>query len=145
MLLDSPVRRIHLGWRVQPLKGGKRYRYYVCRNVQPANERSNGKHPDRTVEPGNVPRISRLMALAIRFDGLVRRGEVGAYADLYYLLTLLHQREYVGRIETRSGVPLGRRFRFSGPWIQQPHPSLREDVPCSCRPPLRRTGANGWP
>ena len=29
-----------------------------------------------------VPRISRLMALAIRFDGLVRRGEVRDYADL---------------------------------------------------------------
>jgi len=29
-----------------------------------------------TVEPGRVPRISRLMALAIRFDGLIRDGEV---------------------------------------------------------------------
>ena len=49
---------------------------------RPANDRENGKHPDRSVEPGNVPRISRLMALAIRFDGLVRRGEVRDYADL---------------------------------------------------------------
>jgi len=45
----------------------------------------NGKRPDdaeQPVEPGNVPRIAKLMALAIRFDGLVRRGEVRDYADL---------------------------------------------------------------
>ena len=54
----------------------------VSFTFQPANSRNNGKHPDPTVEPGNVPRIARLMALAIRFDGLVRRGEVRDYADL---------------------------------------------------------------
>ncbi|OWK39941.1 hypothetical protein [Fimbriiglobus ruber] len=32
--------------------------------------------------PGRVPRVSRLMALAIRFDGLVRDGAVGSYAEL---------------------------------------------------------------
>ena len=31
---------------------------------------------------GRVPRISRLMALAIRFEGLLSRGEVRDYADL---------------------------------------------------------------
>jgi hypothetical protein len=31
---------------------------------------------------GRVPRISRLMALAIRFDGLIRAGEVADYAEL---------------------------------------------------------------
>ena len=31
---------------------------------------------------GRVPRISRLMALAIRFQGLLDRGEVKDYADL---------------------------------------------------------------
>src|SRR4051812_29179371 len=31
---------------------------------------------------GRVPRISRLMALAIRFDDLLRRGEVRDYAEL---------------------------------------------------------------
>jgi hypothetical protein len=34
------------------------------------------------VEPGRVPRLSRLMALAIRFERLVRQGEVADYADL---------------------------------------------------------------
>lgn len=32
--------------------------------------------------PGRVPRVSRLMALAIRFEGLVRDGVVKDYADL---------------------------------------------------------------
>ena len=31
---------------------------------------------------GRVPRVSRLMALAIRFDGLLRAGTVGSQADL---------------------------------------------------------------
>ena len=47
--------------------------------------RNNGcRHTDqdRNVKPGNIPRISRLTALAIRFEGLVRRGEVRDYADL---------------------------------------------------------------
>ena len=33
-------------------------------------------------EPGKVPRISRLMALAIKFQGLIRDGIVEDYADL---------------------------------------------------------------
>ncbi len=35
-----------------------------------------------SVLPGRVPRISRLMALALRFEELVRSGEVRDYADL---------------------------------------------------------------
>jgi hypothetical protein len=31
---------------------------------------------------GNVPRVSRLMALAIHMDDLIRRGEVADYAEL---------------------------------------------------------------
>ena len=34
------------------------------------------------VEAGSIPRVSRLMALAIRFEGLVRSGAVQDYADL---------------------------------------------------------------
>lgn len=52
---------------------------------QPKNGRKNGNAPsgkDRNIKPGNVPRISRLMALAIRYDGLVGNGEVLDYADL---------------------------------------------------------------
>ena len=45
----------------------------------------------RTIEPGpapeappvaRVPRVARLMALAIRLDGMVRTGEVSSYAEI---------------------------------------------------------------
>ena len=32
--------------------------------------------------PGRVPRVSRLMALALRLDGLVRSGQIGTYCEL---------------------------------------------------------------
>jgi len=47
----------------------------VKRALEPDSERRN-------VETGNVPRLSRLMALAIRFAGLIRSSEVNDYADL---------------------------------------------------------------
>ena len=40
------------------------------------------KEAPATVKPGRVPRISRLMALAIRFDGLIRDGEVTDQSEL---------------------------------------------------------------
>ena len=42
----------------------------------------SGDAPIVSVEPGRVPRISRLMALAIRFDGLIRDGVVTDQAEL---------------------------------------------------------------
>ena len=43
----------------------------------------NGEAPaDSLVEPGRVPRISRLMALAIRFNGMLKGGLVRDYADI---------------------------------------------------------------
>jgi len=41
-----------------------------------------GEAPAATVEPGSVPRVSRLMALALRLQRLVQSGEVADYADL---------------------------------------------------------------
>ncbi len=38
--------------------------------------------PEPPTEAGRVPRVARLMALAIQFAELVRRGEVDSYADL---------------------------------------------------------------
>jgi len=38
--------------------------------------------PRTLVEPGRVPRVSRLMALAIRLDRLLREGVARDYADL---------------------------------------------------------------
>ena len=41
-----------------------------------------GEAPARTAEPGNIPRVSRLMALALRLERLLKDGEVADYADL---------------------------------------------------------------
>ena len=40
------------------------------------------REDQRPLKPGNVPRVSKLMALAIRMEGLVQRREVRDYADL---------------------------------------------------------------
>src|SRR3954470_5266863 len=42
-----------------------------------------GEQPVSPPSPkGRVPKVARLMALAIRFDGLLQRGEVKDYAEL---------------------------------------------------------------
>ncbi len=42
----------------------------------------NGEDTTKPSEPGRIPRISRLMALAIRFENLIQRGEVRDLAEL---------------------------------------------------------------
>jgi hypothetical protein len=44
-----------------------------------------GEEPLPAVEPGRVPRIARLMALAIRFERLLREGVVTSYTELAVL------------------------------------------------------------
>lgn len=41
-----------------------------------------GSDPDAGVPVGRLPRITRLMSLALRFDGLIQDGEVTDYAEL---------------------------------------------------------------
>jgi len=41
-----------------------------------------GEAPAATIEPGSIPRVSRLMALALRLERLVKSGAVADYADL---------------------------------------------------------------
>jgi hypothetical protein len=48
-----------------------------CGRKELRPERENGALP-----PGRVPRVSRLMALALRLDELVRTGQVGSYSVL---------------------------------------------------------------
>ncbi len=38
--------------------------------------------PPPPMQTGRVPRVARMMALAIRFEGLIRRGEVADQADI---------------------------------------------------------------
>jgi len=63
---------LEVTWTFRP-KSKRRGR--VKRALEPNSEKRN-------VEAGNVPRISRLMALAIRFAGLIQNSEVSDYADL---------------------------------------------------------------
>jgi hypothetical protein len=46
-------------------------------------EMAVGQEPPRPVrEPGRVPRVARLMALAIRFEEYLRAGQVSDYSEL---------------------------------------------------------------
>lgn len=52
-------------------------------SLHPADDEAQGNGvPPPEPEPGNVPRVARLMALAVHFDGLVRRGGAPDYAAL---------------------------------------------------------------
>lgn len=55
----------------------------LARGRRGAVEVRAGKEPDAAppVAAGSVPRVSRLMALALKIEDLVRRGEVRDYAD----------------------------------------------------------------
>ena len=51
-----------------------------------------GPPPQRPPTPGRVPRIARLMALAIRFDRLIRDGQIANYSELARLGHVSHAR-----------------------------------------------------
>ena len=57
-------------------------------DFQPQPERGKKRREPRAgaerpyADVGRIPRISRLMALAIKFDGLIKEGVVRDYADL---------------------------------------------------------------
>ena len=42
----------------------------------------SGPEPPRPKETGRIPRVARLMALAIKYDGLIRQGVVESYSDI---------------------------------------------------------------
>ncbi len=49
-------------------------------------EMLSGAAPQQTpAKPGRVPRVARLAALALRFDGLVRTGAVANYSEIALL------------------------------------------------------------
>jgi len=49
------------------------------RHQHPRRRRNHGRDSPGAI---HIPRITRLMALAIKFQGMVNRGEVGDYAEL---------------------------------------------------------------
>jgi hypothetical protein len=54
--------------------------------IAPAKGRKGGRHLSpavpKVLDPPRIPRITRLMALAIKFQEMIDRGEVRDYADL---------------------------------------------------------------
>jgi hypothetical protein len=55
--------------------------HFVQRGRGSARQLRAGSAPP-AVEPGRVPRVSRLMALALRFAELIREGVVADYAEI---------------------------------------------------------------
>lgn len=64
--------------------------------------------PEPPLEPGNTPRLARLMALAIHFEGLLERGEVKDMAELARL----------GHV-TRARITQIMNLRLLAPDIQE--------------------------
>ena len=54
--------------------------FHRCGHGSRKQMRSGPEAPP--VSPGRVPRVARLMALALRLDELVRTGQVGSYSEL---------------------------------------------------------------
>ena len=68
-----------------------------------------GKEPPKPVKPkGRLPRITRYMALAIYYEGLIREGHIHDYAEI---ATLGHV--------TRARVTQIRNLRLLAPDIQE--------------------------
>jgi hypothetical protein len=60
-------------------------RFHVDRRARGRKQLQAGEAPRPTCEPGRVPRVARLLALAHRFEGLLREGVVSSYAELAQL------------------------------------------------------------
>jgi hypothetical protein len=56
--------------------------FHLNRRSKGRQEMRAGESPQTPCERGRVPRVTKLLALAHRFEGLVRRGEVADYAEL---------------------------------------------------------------
>ncbi len=54
-------------------------------NLTPRRRGREPGIPPTVINSGKLPRVTRLMALAIKFDGLIREGVVRDYADLAHL------------------------------------------------------------
>jgi hypothetical protein len=52
----------------------------------------DGEPAQRLAGPGRLPRVTRVLALAIQFQEMIRRGEVRDYADLARLGCLTRER-----------------------------------------------------
>jgi hypothetical protein len=56
--------------------------FHIERRNKGRQEMQAGQPPRTPCERGRMPRVAKLLALAHRFEGLVRKGEVADYAEL---------------------------------------------------------------
>jgi hypothetical protein len=56
--------------------------FHIDRQAKGRKELEPGPLPQRPCATGRVPRVARVMALALRFEGLIRQGAVKDYAEL---------------------------------------------------------------
>ena len=82
--------------------------YFRRRGRGSRKEMCNGERPTPARPAGRVPRISRFMALAIRFERLIQAGEVADYAELARL----------GHV-TRARITQIMNLRLLAPDIQE--------------------------
>lgn len=75
--MTSPSK--HAGPATGPVPITTTARFVVPRRGRAENASGDAQQP---ISPGRVPRVARLMALAIRFDALVREGAVSTQAEL---------------------------------------------------------------
>jgi len=61
------------------------HQVHFARGRQSRKVIQNGPQPNENTPTGHIPRISRLMALAIRFDRLIQEGHVTDQAELAQL------------------------------------------------------------
>lgn len=89
-----------------------------------------------SVPLGRIPRVSRLMALALRFERLVSTGEVRDYAELAAL----------GHVTVAVAVRYARaRARRGDPRAGRPGPQNRGSNDAYGRPPGRPGGPHSQP
>jgi hypothetical protein len=91
--------------------------------------------------PGRIPRVARLMALAIRFDGLVRSGAVRDYADLARLGRVTRARMSQIMSLLNLSPQIQESILFLAPVLQGCDPLVLRDVlPITLQPDWRRQG-----
>lgn len=76
-MTDAPNTTFDTSPRKRPIRRA----FHVARTDRGAREFRRGEAPRRPT-PGQIPRLSRLMALAIHFDRLLATGQFQSQADL---------------------------------------------------------------
>jgi len=60
-------------------------RFHIDTRARGRKQLNAGETPTATCEPGRVPRVAKLLALAHRFEGMLQEGVVSSYAELAQL------------------------------------------------------------